>query len=221
MLHHPRAGAGAVVAGQVVGDHHDGPGGVGGLDRGQQLLVAGRVAGGCGHRHRLPVADAERAVHPGLLRPTAVVQQRLDAVAVQRPAGGGWEPRPSSNSALTRWPSSVQPGAGGKLRGITAPELVGADHGRLRRRGGVAGDDLRSFGTNSGSVLCVHERGCRQRAPSASRIRRTWLRPTRMPSAWAAPVSVSRAPAPGAERGSPAPHRPAAAGRAARCRPAG
>src|SRR6266540_120925 len=82
MVGQPRAGGEAVVAGQVVGDHHDDPLRVGRLDGGQEPLVADRVAGGCGHRHLLPVTDAERAVHPGLLRPAAVVQQRLDPVAV-------------------------------------------------------------------------------------------------------------------------------------------
>jgi hypothetical protein len=152
MIQWPRAGAGAGVAGQVVGDHHDGPVGVGGLDGGQQLLVADRVARRCGHRHLVAVTDAERAVHPGVLRPAAIVQHGLDAVAIERPAGGGRE-----------------------AAGDDRAQLVGADHRRLRRRGGGAGDDLRSFGTNSGSGLCVHERGCRQRTPSASRIRRTWL----------------------------------------------
>ena len=98
MLAQPGAGAGAVVAGQVVGDHHNGPVGVGSFDRGQQLLVGGRVARGCGHRHLLPVTDPEGAVHPGLLQPAAVVQWRFDPVA-----------------------SGVQPAAGGNVRGMTGP----------------------------------------------------------------------------------------------------
>src|SRR5215212_8988423 len=44
MVAQPGTSRVAVVAGEVVGDHHNAPVGVGGLDRGQQLLVAGRVA---------------------------------------------------------------------------------------------------------------------------------------------------------------------------------
>jgi hypothetical protein len=84
-------------------------------------------------------------------------------VAVGRPARRAWE-----------------------AAGNDRVELVGADDGHVRRRGGVAGDDLRSFRTNSGSVLVVHDRVRRRRVPSLRRIRRTWLRPSRMPSAWAA-----------------------------------
>src|SRR6266496_1688039 len=183
----PRAGAAAAVAGQVVGDHHDGPGRVGGLDGGQQLLVADRVAGRCGHRHLLPVADAQRAIHPGPLRPTAVVQQRLDPVAVRGPAGRGRE-------------------AAGDHRA----ELVGADHGHVRRRSGVAGDDLGSCGAKSGSVLVVHERVRRQRTRSPMRMRRTWLRPTRMPSAWARSARASKVQCAGAwgSAGAPSPSPP-------------
>src|SRR6266545_2710976 len=171
----PGPGAGAGVAGQVVGDHHDGPLRVGGLDGGQQPLVADRVAGGCGHRHLLPVTDAERAVHPGLLRPAAVVQRRFDAVAVGAPAGRGWEAARDDRA-----------------------ELVGADHRCRLGRIGVEGDDLGSFGAKSGSVLVVHERVRRQRTRSASRMRRTWLRPTRMPWARARSARASRVQCAGA-----------------------
>src|SRR6266536_172179 len=82
MVDQPGAGAGAGVAGQVVGDHHDGPGRVGLLHQPEESLVVAAVAGRCGHRHLMAVADAERAVHPGLLRPAAVLQRRLDAMAV-------------------------------------------------------------------------------------------------------------------------------------------
>src|SRR6266702_2645957 len=57
---------------------------------------------------------------------------------------------------------------------------------------GVVGDDRCSFGTKSLSrgvpQLCV----CRQRTPSESRIRRIWLRFTRMPASLAACASASK-----------------------------
>src|SRR6266508_4590455 len=171
----PGPGRDAAVAGQVVGDHHDGPRRVGGLDGGQEPLVADRVARRCGHRHLLPVTDPERAVHPGLLRPAAVVQRRFDAVAVGAPAGRGWEAARDDRA-----------------------ELVGADHRCRLGRIGVEGDDLGSFGAKSGSVLVVHERVRRQRTRSASRMRRTWLRPTRMPSARARSARASRVQCAGA-----------------------
>jgi hypothetical protein len=52
-------------------------------------------------------------------------------------------------------------------------------------------DYPRSFGTNSGSALSAHGRVRRQRTPSASRMRRTWLRPTSMPISLAASASAS------------------------------
>jgi hypothetical protein len=131
----PGTGRVPVVAGQVIGDHHDGPVGVGGLDRGQQVLVAGRVAGRGGQGDRLPIADAQRPLHPGPLRPAAVVQWSFDPVAVGGPARRGWE-------------------AAGDHRA----QLIGADHGRRLGRVGVAGDDLRSLGTKS-VPLCVIPEG--------------------------------------------------------------
>jgi hypothetical protein len=92
------------------------------------------------------------------LRAAAVLQQRLDPVAVGGPGGRGQE----------------------RARDHRA-QLISADHRRRLGRGGVKDDDLRSFGAKSGSVLVVQERVRRQRMPSASRIRRTWLRPTWMP----------------------------------------
>src|SRR4051812_31089023 len=100
------------MAGQVVGDHHDGPHRVGRLDRGEQALVADRVARGCGQGHRLP-------------SPTR------SAPYTQVCSG----PRLSSTSALTRWPSVVQPGAGGKPRGMTGPSS--SAHSTVTSGGGL------------------------------------------------------------------------------------
>jgi hypothetical protein len=62
-----------------------------------------------------------------------------------------------------------------------------------------------ALGTKSGSVLVVHDRLPRQRAPSR-RIWRTWLRPTRMPSVWARASRVQWAGASGwAGASSPSP----------------
>src|SRR5215207_4973833 len=53
----PGPGRDAGVAGEVVGDHHDGPDRVGSLDSTQEVLVADRVARGCSQGDRLPIAD--------------------------------------------------------------------------------------------------------------------------------------------------------------------
>jgi hypothetical protein len=97
-----------------------------------------------------------------------------------------------------RCPSGDQPGAGGKLRGITGPNSSAQAHRRRLGRGGGAGDDLGLFGAKSGSVLVVHDRVGRQRTPSARRMRRTWLRATAMPSAWARSARASRVQCAGA-----------------------
>src|SRR6266567_1360290 len=165
----PPADLGAGVAGQVVGDHPDAAARVGLSDAGQQAdpavaVARGRAAGDLG-----AVADAQGAVDPGLVRAAGVLQRRLDAVAVGRPARRRRE-RPRDHRT----------------------QLVGADHRGPRWRVGVEPDDRRPFGAKSGSLLAAQERGCRQRTRSASRIRRTWLRRTPTPSAWAASASVSR-----------------------------
>ena len=43
--------------------------------------------------------------------------------------------RPYSKGALTRWPSSVQPGGGGKVRGMTGPSS--SAHTTVTPAGGV------------------------------------------------------------------------------------
>src|SRR6266508_4076450 len=82
MVGQPGPGRVAGVAGEVVGDHHDGPGRVGLLHQPEESLVVDAVARRCGHRHLVAVADAERAVDPGLLHATAVLQRCLDAMSV-------------------------------------------------------------------------------------------------------------------------------------------
>src|SRR5947209_10990699 len=102
--------------------------------------------------------------------------------------------------------SSVRPGLG-----YHRAELVGGDDRGVLRRVRVVAHDPGSFGPNSGSALAAHERGRRQRTPSASRIRRTWERAMSMPPARAAAVSASRVhtagPAGSAATSSPAPSR--------------
>ncbi len=65
---------------------------------------------------------------------------------------------------------------------LNRPQFTGADHGGARRRGGVELHDAGPFSADSGSVLVAQLRVRRQRTFSASRIRRTWLRPTAMPA---------------------------------------
>src|SRR5207247_8086383 len=69
MVLQPGPGALAVVAGKVAGDHPDGALGVGLLLELEEVLVEGAVAGRGAHGDRLPVADPQPAVDPGLLRP--------------------------------------------------------------------------------------------------------------------------------------------------------
>src|SRR5437762_6555136 len=186
MVFQPGPGAFAVVAGEVVGDHVDGALGVGLLSPVEEVLVGGAVAGRGAHGDRLPVGDAQPAVDPGLLRAAGVLQRRLDPVPAGRPAGCGREGARDHR-----------------------PELVGADHRGARRRGGVKFHDRGPFGANSGSVLAAQLRVRRQRTFSASRIRRTWLRPTWIPLARAAWLKVSRVHCAG-PRSSPADSSPAA-----------
>src|SRR6516164_5925087 len=169
MVLQPGPGALAVVAGQVVGDHVDGAVGVGLLLELEEVLVEGAVAGRGAHGDRLPVSDAQPAVDPGLLRPAGVLQRRLDPVPIGRPAGRGREGARDHRA-----------------------ELISADHRGAGRRGGVELHDAGPFGANSGSVLVAQLRVRRQRTFSARRMRRTWLRPTWMPTSRAAWARVSR-----------------------------
>src|SRR6266487_757960 len=69
MILQPGAGALAVVAGQVIGDHPDRSLGVSLLGQLEEVLVEGAVAGRGAHGDRLPAGDPQPAVDPGLLRP--------------------------------------------------------------------------------------------------------------------------------------------------------
>src|SRR5438034_6519976 len=169
MILQPGPGALAVVAGQVTGDHVDHAHGVGPLLELEEVLVEGAVAGRGAHGDRLAAGDAQPAVDPGLLRPAGVLQRRLDPVPAGRPAGRGREGARDHRA-----------------------QLIGADHRGAGRRGGVELHDRGPSGTNSGSVLVAQLRVRRQRTFSASRIRRTWLRPTWMPASRAAWARVSR-----------------------------
>src|SRR6266436_782013 len=169
MILQPGPGALAVVAGQVVGDHPDRALGIGLLLQLEEVLVILAVAGRGAHGDRLPVSDAQPAVDPGLLRPAGVLQRRLDPVPAGRPARGRREGARDHRA-----------------------ELAGADHGGAGRRGGVELHDAGPFSADSGSVLVAQLRVRRQRTFSASKIRRTWLRPAWMPASRAVWARVSR-----------------------------
>src|SRR5690348_13559800 len=169
MVFQPGPGALAVMAGQVAGDHVDGALGAGLLLQGKEVLAAGAVAGRGAHGDRLAAGDPQPAADPGLLRAAGVLQRRLDPVPAGRPARRGRERARDHR-----------------------PQLIGADHRGTRRRGGAELHDRGPFGTNSGSVLAAQLRVRHQRTFSASRIRRTWLRPTSMPASRAARARVSR-----------------------------
>src|SRR5215467_5477503 len=186
MIFQPGPGALAVVAGEVIGDHVDGAVGVGLLLELEEVLVEGAVAGRGAHGDRLSVSDPQPAVDPGFLRAAGVLQRRLDPVPAGRPAGCGREGARDHRA-----------------------ELVGADHGGARRRGGIELHDAGPLGANSGSVLVAQLRVRRQRTFSASKIRRTWLRPTRIPAARAAWARVSSVHCAG-PRSSPADSSPVA-----------
>ena len=148
MSRQPLLNRGTLVAGEVVGDEVDLSGGIGLLDRLEQSELALGVSGGSGERQRLAVFDPQSTVDPNLLGTTTVLQRRLDAMAVQRPARGG--------RICAR---------------AHRPEFVEAGHRGTFRWVGVEADDSGSFGTNSGSSLSAHGRVLRQRTPSRRRIR--------------------------------------------------
>src|SRR5260221_717532 len=105
------------------------------------------------------------------------------------------------------------PGQGGlgELPRDHRPELVSADDRGTPRRRDVELHDASPFGATSGSVLAAQVRVRRQRTFSASKIRRTWLRPAWMPARRAAWVRVSSVhsagPSSSSADSSPAPSR--------------
>src|SRR5215208_4245232 len=168
MLGEPLPDQSALVGAEVVGDQVDKTSRDGPLDLLQQLYVAFGVPGAGSEGQRLAVLYSESTEHPCLVRASTVFQGRFYAMAVRRP------PRSRRERA----------------RGYRT-ELIDADHRRAGRWVSVELDYPRSFGTNSGSALSAHGRVRRQRTPSASRMRRTWLRPTSMPISLAASASAS------------------------------
>ena len=130
MLSQPGAGLGAVMAGEIVGDHEDVARRVVGFDVSEQGDVVGRVTRGGTPGQFLAITHAQCSIHPGFLRTATVIYERFDAMPSGRPAGG--------------W---------GKGAGNYWPQFVGADSRRPLGRRGVVADDLCSFGTKSGAEL--------------------------------------------------------------------
>jgi len=130
MLSQPGAGLGAVMAGEIVGDHEDVARRVVGFDVSEQGDVVGRVTRGGTPGQFLAITHAQCSIHPGFLRTATVIYERFDAMPIGRPAGG--------------W---------GKGAGNYWPQFVGADSRRPLGRRGVVADDLCSFGTKSGAEL--------------------------------------------------------------------
>jgi hypothetical protein len=73
MLSQPGAGLGAIMAGEVVGDHEDVACRIVGFDVGKQGDVVRRVARSSTPGQFLAIAHAQRSIHPGFLRPTTVI----------------------------------------------------------------------------------------------------------------------------------------------------
>ena len=169
MLFEPGACLKAVVTTESIGDDEDLAGRIVGFNVGKPRNVALGIARGRTAGQHPPIADPQRSIDPGFLGPPLIIQGCFDAVPIRRPAGG-WR----------------------KGSGNYWPEFVGADGRRARRWRGVVADDRRPFGTKSLSrgvpQLCV----CRQRTLSFSRMRRIWLRFTRMPASLAACASASK-----------------------------
>jgi len=130
MLSHPGAGLGTAVTGEVVGDDEDVTRCIVSFNVRKERDVVRRVARSGTAGQLLAIAHAQRSIHPGFLRATAVIERRFDAVPSSRPTGGWRE------------------GAGHYW-----PEFIGADGRRPLGRLGVVADDRGSFGTKSGSEL--------------------------------------------------------------------
>jgi hypothetical protein len=146
----PVADGAAGVAGEMVSDQIEITVGKGVVERAQERKVASGVACGRRPRHDLPVAHAQRPVDPDLLQSALIVERHLDAVAIRRPARGGWE---------IAWGYGTQ--------------FVDTEDRRSRRWLRVEGDDVRPFGMKSGSLLVAHSRVRRQRTPSRTQMCRT------------------------------------------------
>jgi hypothetical protein len=156
------------VARKIVGDQVKVTGRVRLGNHVEQPQVTFGIARGSDKRESLAVSHPQRTVDPDLLRATAILQRRFEAMAVWRPARCR---REGARAYRTK--------------------LIQADDTRVRRWVGVELDYPRPFGANSGSSLWAQERAFRHRTPSALKIRLTWLRPTTIPRSRAAVVSAS------------------------------
>ena len=169
MLLQPRAGLEAGMAAEIVGDDEDISSRIVGFDVGERSDVALGIARGCTARQYLAIAHPQCSIDPGFLGSAPVVHRSLDAVSIRRPA----------------W-SRV------KRAGNDRAEFVSANGRRSLGWLGLVGDDRRSFETKSLSRGVPQLWVCRHLTPSRSRMRRIWLRLTRMPASLAASASASR-----------------------------
>ena len=157
------------VTAQVVSDDKDIPSRIVGFNVGQRGNVALGIARGCTAGQHLAIADPQRPIDPGFFGSTLIVQRRFDAMPIRRPAGGG-----------------------SKGAGHYRSQFIGTDGRRALGWLRVVGDDRRSFGKKSLSGGVPQLWVCRHLTPSFSRMRRIWLRLTRMPTSLAASASASR-----------------------------
>lgn len=149
MVCEPGAGLQAIMTAEIVCDDEDVAGRIVGFDVLEQLNVVLGIARSRTARDLLAIADPQRPINPHLVITTAVLQRRLDAMAIGGPAG--------------RW---------GKGAWDHRSEFVGADGRRSRWRCDVVGDDRGSFGTKSLSSLFPQLWVRRQRTPSRTKMRR-------------------------------------------------
>jgi len=82
MLTQPLTDWPAGVTGEVVVDQVEVALGIGGVDGVEELLEAGRIAGGSGEGEDLPITRTQGAIHPDLIRSTPIVEGSLDAMAI-------------------------------------------------------------------------------------------------------------------------------------------
>lgn len=142
----------AGMARQIVGDQRQITLRVGGVDGVQQPQIADGIARTRREGQFVPLTYTQRTINPDVLWPTTICKWCLDPMAITRPARAGWEGS-----------------------GCNRPEFIHTQHRGTYGRVGIECDDRRPFGTTSGSVLVAHERGLRQRTPSARKTRRSWL----------------------------------------------
>lgn len=138
-----------LMTGEVVGDEVEIALRIVLLDRLEQPQVARGVPRRRGHGDLLPIPDPQGSIDPHLLVAPTVLEGGFDAVPIRGPARSR-----------------------GKGPGNHRAELIEAEGRRAVGWGEVERDDLRPFGTKSGSGLSAQEWVVRQRTPSLSRMRR-------------------------------------------------